>query len=113
MFHNLSLGAVPLCLLLCLNGCSTTPKVEKVVIIPPAEMYSSLCNRVSVPDGLTNEGLVIAFKAQDTQLKECPQKIKKAIDEWGSKQGKQPAEQPPQAQQAASQKPRCQWLIGC
>lgn len=106
MFRNLSLGAAPLCLLLCLSGCSTTPKTEKVVITPPPEIYT--CERTTVPDGLTNEGLVIAFKAQSTQLRECPQKIKKAADEWETKQ-KAAAQTAP----APPQKPKCQWLLGC
>ena len=49
-----------------------------------------------IQDGLTNEGLAAAFKAQDAQLKECTLRVQKAIEDWEAKQPKQPLQSAPQ-----------------
>jgi len=83
-----------------------------VYTVPPPEVYVAACNRVELKDGLTNEGLALAFKEQDKQLKECTERVKKALKEWEAKQPSQPA---------ASKKPKyyiteCEWwenIFGC
>jgi len=93
MFPKAHLGTALLFLALCLTGCSTTsPKPAEVAAptvvyaTPPADVYAAACNRVVLKDGLTNEGLALAFKEQDKQLKECTDKVKKAVADWEAKQ---------------------------
>lgn len=93
MYRKLSLGTALLCLILCSSGCSTTspkPEAQVVYASPPPEVYAQACNRVVLKDGLTNEGLASAFKEQDKQLKECTDRVKKALADWEAKQPKQP-----------------------